>query len=347
MPREVQVEVEKDVEDVSEAPQTVPAETPQFGLLPSLVLSGMYVGTSIMLFLTIRHSKVLEKRGILSYDSTSIVMSIEVAKIIASVILRYALSGEFLIFSVTFGPRRGELWRMSWVYATPAFLYALYNNLTYLNLRLFDPGTLQLFMQTRILFTGFLFVFLLKRVLSIRQWAALAILTLGLVIKYISPTVMQAVDVRILAMLLQAFLSSLAGVYNEFALKRETHISIHLQNFFMYMYGILFNLLLGLLIAPQEYLKDSIFRHPHIIFLLIILSGTLNGLTTAFILKFINVIVKAFASAVEVILMVVLAAVLLGEPITQQDFMAGILVMCSVYLYYTNGCGSDAPTKSR
>ncbi|ESL08814.1 hypothetical protein TRSC58_03477 [Trypanosoma rangeli SC58] len=300
-----------------------------------------------MFFLAIRYSKVLEERGEVTYDSTVIVMSIEVTKILVSVTLRYVSSGEFVPFSVTIGPRRGQLWRMSWLYITPAFLYALYNNLTYINLRLFDPGTVQLFMQTRILFTGFLFVLLLHRSLSLRQWGALGILTVGLFIKYISPTVMQAVGVRLLSIQLQAFFSSLAGVYNEVAFKREAGTSIHLQNFFMYLYGILLNLMLGLLVAPHKYFQESIFRKPHVIFIPIILLGAINGLTAAFILKFINVIVKAFAASVEVILMAVVAAVVLGEPLTRQDFIAGVFVMCSVYLYYTKGCGSNVTCKSK
>lgn len=36
---------------------------------------------------------------------------------------------------------------------------------------------------------------------------------------------------------------SLASVYNEAALKRQMDTSVHLQNFFLYFYGALFNLL--------------------------------------------------------------------------------------------------------
>lgn len=36
---------------------------------------------------------------------------------------------------------------------------------------------------------------------------------------------------------------SLASVYNEFALKKHMDTSVHEQNFFLYFYGALFNLL--------------------------------------------------------------------------------------------------------
>ncbi|KEG12643.1 putative nucleotide sugar transporter [Trypanosoma grayi] len=324
-----------------------PEEGTQFGVWRSLALSAMYIGTSTILFLAIRYSKYLEKQSILSYDSTSIVMAMEVTKILVSVVLKYASDGELLLYSITLAPHRWELWRMSVLYVVPALLYAMYNNLTYISLRHFDPGTVQLFMQTRILFTGFLSVGVLHRSLSLRQWLALIVLTLGLVIKYILPTAVQMMDARVLVVLLQAFLSSLAGVYNELALKREAHLSIHQQNFFLYLYGIFFNLLFGLILAPQEYLHGNFFGNAHIIFIPIIFVGALNGLTAAFILKFINVIVKAFASAVEVVFMALLAAAVLGEPLTPQDLTAGVFVMCSVYLYYTNGCGSRRAEKHK
>ncbi|ORC88147.1 putative nucleotide sugar transporter [Trypanosoma theileri] len=325
-----------------------PVENSQsFGISLSLILSSMYIGTSIALFLTIRYSKKLEREGFLSYNSTGIVMAIEITKIMVSVALKYAEDGDFLFYSVTFGRERRELWRMSMVYVIPALLYALYNNLTYINLHYFDPGTVQMFMQTRVLFTGFLFATVLQRALSLRQWISLGILTIGLIVKYISPTLMMLMNVRVLAILLQAFFSSLAGVYNELALKREAYLSIHQQNFFMYLYGILFNLLLGLLVAPQEYMQLHLLYHPHIIFIPIIFMGALNGLTAAFILKFINVIVKAFASAVEVVLMAVVASLVLDESFTQQDFVAAVFVMVSVYLYYTKGCGSERVEKQK
>ncbi|KAH9600685.1 Nucleotide-sugar transporter [Trypanosoma melophagium] len=325
-----------------------PVESRQFDVGLSLILSSMYITTSIALLLTIRYSKILENEGRLSYNSTGLVMAMEVTKIIVSVGLKYAEDGDFLLYSVTFGIKRCELWRMSVVYILPALLYALYNNLTYINLRYFDPGTVQMFMQTRVLFTGLLFATVLHHALSIRQWVSLAILTVGLIVKYISPTLVMMMNVRVLAIFLQAFFSSLAGVYNEYALKREAYLSIHQQNFFMYLYGVLFNLILGLIVAPQEYMQLHLIRHPHVIFIPIIAMGALNGLAAAFILKFINVIVKAFASAVEVLLMAVVASLILHESFTQQDFVAAVLVMISVYLYYTKGyCSERAERQER
>ena len=54
-------------------------------------------------------------------------------------------------------------WRLLLKYMVPAGLYAVYNNLMYINLTNFDPGTYTLMMQLRILFTGLLYQALFAR----------------------------------------------------------------------------------------------------------------------------------------------------------------------------------------
>ena len=48
-------------------------------------------------------------------------------------------------------------------YMIPAFLYCFYNNLAFTNLANFDPTSYFMFMQTRLLMTGFIYQFLFKR----------------------------------------------------------------------------------------------------------------------------------------------------------------------------------------
>ena len=70
-------------------------------------------------------------------------------------------------------------------YMVPAFLYCLYNNLTFQNLKIFDPTTYFMFMQMRLLMTGVIYQFLFNRKLSGRQWISLLILTLGCILQRI------------------------------------------------------------------------------------------------------------------------------------------------------------------
>lgn len=330
-------------------------------LCQSLCLAALYILSSMFYFLAIRYTKSLGQ-----YNNAMVVFCIEVLKLTVSVLMKYHEDGEFLPYAVLFGEQRRHIWRSGLPYAVPSFLYAVYNNLTFFNLGLFDPGTYQLFMQTRILFTGVLFTLLLHQPLTVRKWCALFVLTLGVASKYYSPSTIE-LNSNVLFMLFQALLSALAGVYNEYALKKDMHLSIHQQNFFMYLYAIGFNAVFGFLSNPAAVHRfifvDMLGRkgsdaevgaigaiastsapaplsgHLLQVICLIILFGATTGLCAAFILKFINSIVKAFASAIEVLLTAVMAFLLLGEKLTDGDVLAAVIVMISVCTYYTSGCG--------
>lgn len=190
-----------------------------------------------------------------------------------------------------------------------------------------------------------LFTLFLRQALTHRKWAALLLLTVGVAAKYFSlGGATQLGAAAALFLLLQALLSSFAGVYNESVFKNNAGLSIHQQNFFMYFFAILFNTAIGLFVAPSYYLNNmnvaaAVVGHP--IFLGIVVCGAAAGLSAAFILKFINVIVKGFASAVEVLLTAVMAAALLGEALTGRDLLAAAVVMVAVAVYYTKGVGDS------
>lgn len=69
------------------------------------------------------------------------------------------------------------------LYLVPAFLYCLYNNLTFINLQLFDLATYYCLMQFRIVLTAIIYQILFRRQLTKIQWVSLLILTLGCLIK--------------------------------------------------------------------------------------------------------------------------------------------------------------------
>ncbi|KAK7196086.1 Nucleotide-sugar transporter [Novymonas esmeraldas] len=339
------------------ATEAAPAasDTTTLPLVQSAGLALIYMGTSMVYYLIIRHTK---QRN-MQYNKAFIVFGIEMTKLTVSVALKYREDGEFLPATVLLSPQRRAIWRGGLPYAVPSLLYAVYNNMTFYNLHLFHAGTYQVFMQTRILFTGILFSVLLRQALTLRKWGALVLLMVGVASKYYSPGALQ-LDGYVIFMLLQALLSSTAGVYNEYALKKDRHLSIHQQNFFMYLYALVFNAVFGVLADPTILTRvfaaatattttvDPLAEGEAAaaaapisasLVVTLILLGASTGLSAAFILKFINVIVKAFASAVEVLLTAVAAAAVLGEAMTGYDLLAACIVMSSVYIYYTRGWG--------
>ena len=99
---------------------------------------------------------------------------------------------EKFLFFLHFRNGPTKLFSESWkhkkilaYYMVPAFLYCLYNNLTFQNLKIFDPTTYFMFMQMRLLMTGVIYQFLFNRKLSGRQWISLLILTLGCILQRI------------------------------------------------------------------------------------------------------------------------------------------------------------------
>ncbi|GFR01126.1 UDP-galactose transporter senju [Trichonephila clavata] len=74
------------------------------------------------------------------------------------------------------------------LYFVPAFMYSLYNNLTFVNLSIFDPTTYYLLMQIRVVITGVVFQVLFKKQLSKKQWFSLILLTLGCIVKQLHTT---------------------------------------------------------------------------------------------------------------------------------------------------------------
>ncbi|CBZ25102.1 conserved hypothetical protein [Leishmania mexicana MHOM/GT/2001/U1103] len=349
-------------EGASAGPLSPPDSTLPF--LQSAALAAIYMLASMLFVLTIRYTKNHHQQ----YNDALVVFAIELTKLAVSVALKYREDAEFLPTKVLFSAQRREIWRGGLPYTVPSFLYTVYNNMTFSNLKLFDAGTYQVFMQTRILFTGILFSLLPHQALTVRKWVALVLLMIGVASKYYSPSTLQ-LGPRVLLILPQALLSSMAGVYNEYALKKERHLSIHQQNFFTHLYVILFNTVFGLLADPA--IITGVFaatttttrtstaavgelngnaappqqRSGAPLVVLLIIFGTVMGISAAFILKFLNVIAKAFASALEVLLTAAVAAALLGEPFTSHDAIAVWIVMTAMCMYYTRGWG-DARTIS-
>ena len=93
------------------------------------------------------------------YNATSVVVLTELAKLGLALALYRYYDGTWL----QLGRGTVAAWRLLLKYTVPAGLYAVYNNLMYINLTNFDPGTYTLMMQLRILFTGLLYQALFSR----------------------------------------------------------------------------------------------------------------------------------------------------------------------------------------
>ena len=103
-----------------------------------------------------------KQSGAPPYNATSVVVLTELAKLGLALALYRYYDGTWL----QLGRGTVAAWWLLLKYMVPAGLYAVYNNLMYINLTNFDPGTYTLMMQLRILFTGLLYQALFSRCAS-------------------------------------------------------------------------------------------------------------------------------------------------------------------------------------
>lgn len=202
--------------------------------------------------------------------------------------------------------------------------------------------------------------------LTRKQWLSLVILTIGCMVKQVNFTMdtdepnktdtKDSVAVKhdrihlswqATLIFVQATCSCLAGVYNEYLLKKTgSSVDIFMQNIFMYMDSILCNLLLlvvngGLADALTFVNVQKVFRFK---VLIVMINNAAIGIITSFFLMTLNSILKTYASALELILTAVLSYVFFGIPIYYNTVISIVTVLFAVYLYSKNPV-ANAPQK--
>ena len=177
--------------------------------------------------------------------------------------------------------------------------------------------------------------------------------------------------------LVQVLCSVLAGVYNEYLIKSEgADIDIMIQNVFMYLDSIFCNALLlgakvkttfmtdsGCVVDVQYFQGDlisafsatSLSSLTNPLVLTLIINNAVLGIVTSLFLKKLNSILKAFASALELVITAVLSVPILGIPLTPTTVMAlgktavrncwKTLMMTLYFRSHIGGCG-DVRSKS-
>jgi len=133
------------------------------------------------------------------------------------------------------------------------------------------------------------------------------------------------------------------GVYNEVLLKgvkgsgggEAARLSTNLQNGFMYLNSIIFN---GGLLLWQGRLGEATSAEnlatllsPRLLWIIGIMSTV--GMVTGFFLKHLDSVLKAIASALEVVLTMIASATLFGTALDAPSILAAALVGSGVALY--------------
>ncbi|RLN67679.1 hypothetical protein BBJ29_001773 [Phytophthora kernoviae] len=231
------------------------------------------------------------------------------------------------------------------LYFIPSGLYVVYDVLSYVNLRAFDAATYFLLLQFRLVITGILHQMMFKKRLNRNQWVSLGVTTVGCAIKTLGqqdPHATAKTDGPTLTayglLIVQMLSSTFAGVYNEVLLKKQAAISVNLQNVFMYVDSIVCTM--GMLVfgltgqtAEEALTMDNVrvLFSPYVLPMVLIMS--MIGVVTSLFLKNLDSVRKAIASALELVFLPLLSAMLFGQPLTLYTVAAVCFVGFGVYIY--------------
>lgn len=274
-----------------------------------------------------------------SYNATSVVLLTESVKLMLATSMYIVYDGS-LREMIRVASK--EI-RILLLYGIPALLYAMYNNLLFINLQAFDPGTYNVLIQLKIAMTGVLYQILFSKQLNCNQWAAILLITLGCMCKESGKVTtfggFQANLGSWFLLLVQMLCSVLAGVYNEVLLKgsdsAKRGVTTNLQNAFMYMQSILVNLVVLIWEgkAGEALSSTNLEAIASIKVLFIIGIMSTVGLVTGFFLKHLDSVLKAVASALEVVFTMLLGFLLFGTPLGFTGIVSCLLVGAGVALY--------------
>ncbi|XP_040575944.1 UDP-galactose transporter senju [Lepeophtheirus salmonis] len=276
------------------------------------------------------------------YNPTIIILVSEIIKLIISLFIQIASNGpKILTKNIT----KNRV--LLAYYFLPSFQYAIYNNLTFINLSIFDPTTYFILLQIRLILTGVIYQVIFKKYLTRKQWFSLIILTIGCMIQRMDISSSSQISSRINfgekgwglhLILFQALCSVFAGVYNEYIIKskgKDTEISM--QNIYMYSDSVICNLIFMLPNLEGTNFGDFITSiQKNNVLIWIIVNNVLVGLVTSLFLKNLNSILKAFASGLEILFTAILSHFLLGIPIKINTYISIVIVLVSIILYANN-----------
>ncbi|XP_039057441.1 CMP-sialic acid transporter 3-like [Hibiscus syriacus] len=145
--------------------------------------------------------------------------------------------------------------------AVPALLYAINNYLKFIMQLYFNPATVKMLSNLKVLVIVIWLKMIMKWRFSILQWEALALLLIGISINQLRSLLegttsfdLPVATCAYMYTLIFVTIPSMASVFNEYALKSKFETSIYHQNLFLYGYGAIFNFLA---ILGTELFKDN------------------------------------------------------------------------------------------
>lgn len=283
--------------------------------------------------------------GSFKFSPISVNFLTEAVKVLFAIIMllvqaRRQKVGEKPLLSVSTFVQAG---RNNVLLAVPALLYAINNYLKFIMQLYFNPATVKMLSNLKVLVIALLLKMIMKRHFSVIQWEALALLLIGICVNQLRSlpegTTLLGLPVATGAYmytLIFVTIPSLASVYNEYALKSQFDTSIYLQNLFLYGYGAIFNLIaiVGTAIIKGPGNFDILQGHSRATMFLIC-NNAAQGILSSFFFKYADTILKKYSSTVATIFTGIASAALFGHTLT-INFILGIsIVFISMHQFFS------------
>ncbi|KAI9196640.1 hypothetical protein LWI28_025640 [Acer negundo] len=283
--------------------------------------------------------------GRFNFSPISVNFLTEIAKVIFAIVMliiqaRNQKVGEKSLLSISTFMQAA---RNNVLLAVPACLYAINNYLKFIMQLYFNPATVKMLSNLKVLVIAILLRFIMRRRFSIIQWEALALLLIGISVNQMRslPEGTTAMGLPVatgayIYTMIFVTVPSLASVYNEYALKSQYDTSIYLQNLFLYGYGAIFNFLgiLGTAIYKGPASFDILQGHSKATMLLIF-NNAAQGILSSFFFKYADTILKKYSSTVATIFTGIASAALFGHTLT-INFLLGIsIVFISMHQFFS------------
>ncbi|DBB11894.1 hypothetical protein WJX82_001690 [Trebouxia sp. C0006] len=237
--------------------------------------------------------------------------------------------------------------------AVPAGLYSVNNYLKFAMQLYFKPTTAKMLSNLKILVIALLMRFILKRHFTIWQWEALVLLMAGITVNQLSscgstnslPS--NVLGAAIVYTVGSITIPSLASVYNEMALKKNMDTSVHIQNFYLYFFGLLFNTVgLALLVVLGHQSVSELFKGHSKVTMLLVVNNALQGILSSFFFKYADTILKKYSSTMATIFTGLMSAALFGHALTINFCIGVTIVFISMHIFFSQGSMAKAAMKS-
>jgi UDP-galactose transporter len=234
--------------------------------------------------------------------------------------------------------------RKNYLLAVPACLYAINNYLKFIMQLYFNPATVKMLSNLKVLVIALLLKAVMKRRFTVMQWEALTLLLIGISVNQLHTTkegaTALAVPIASVAYFYTlAFVTvpSLASVYNEYALKSQFDTSVHLQNLFLYAYGAMFNFvaIMGTTIY-QGGAGFNIFEGHSKATMFLIFNNAAQGILSSFFYKYADTILKKYSSTVATIFTGLASAALFGHALTINFVLGVTIVFISMHQFFSS-----------